>query len=286
MRKFLALFSFFTLALSFSATSVLAIPNFSNANLISEGTEKTLVLPPAADNSPVISLGTALDPQSNKAVEGYAFIHYKKGFDHKSNHNAPAKNTPGSCYTYLSNSTKWKGVEPWVVNTQNARGLASDFIFNNITSDIAKWEDATDGNTTNATGVDVLGPGATTSAVLVADTSTPDGQNEIYFADVSSSGAIAVTIVWGIFSGPPFARELVEWDQIYDDIDFDWSSTGEPGKMDFENIATHELGHSVGLGDLYETVCSEETMFGYSTNGETKKRNLNSGDITGANKLY
>ena len=55
--------------------------------------------------------------------------------------------------------------------------------------------------------------------------------------------------------------------------------------MDFENIATHELGHAVGLGDLYND-CTEETMYGYASYGETKKRTLEAGDITGIKKLY
>ena len=73
---------------------------------------------------------------------------------------------------------------------------------------------------------------------------------------------------------------------IIDQTDFDWSASGEAGKMDFENIVTHELGHAVGLADLYTTSCSEQTMYGYAANGETKKRTLESGDITGVKQLY
>ena len=58
----------------------------------------------------------------------------------------------------------------------------------------------------------------------------------------------------------------MEWDQVYDQKDFDWSLDGEPGKMDFENIVTHELGHAFGLDDLY-TECTEETMYGYASEG-------------------
>ncbi|MDX1607881.1 MAG: matrixin family metalloprotease, partial [Candidatus Spechtbacterales bacterium] len=83
-----------------------------------------------------------------------------------------------------------------------------------------------------------------------------------------------------------FNRELVEWDMVFDDVDFNWSTTGDVNAMDFESISTHELGHAVGLADLYTSDCSEETMYGYATEGETKKRDLNSGDITGMSKLY
>lgn len=56
--------------------------------------------------------------------------------------------------------------------------------------------------------------------------------------------------------------------------------------MDLQNIATHELGHGFGLADLYESNASEETMYGYSTEGEIKKRSLYSGDIAGIHDLY
>ena len=108
----------------------------------------------------------------------------------------------------------------------------------------------------------------------------------MYFANITDRDAIAVTIVWGIFNGPPSSRLLVAWDQIYDDVDFDWSAAGEAGMMDFENIATHELGHSVGLGDLYTSKCSDETMYGYASEGETNKRTLEAGDIAGVKELY
>lgn len=262
---------------------VLAQPPLQTATLSTPGTTRTLALPSAADNSSVISLGTAIDPGTGKQVEGIAIIHRP----------SPAKPTgkkPGgstTCYTYLARGAKWKTVESWIVNPSNIRGLDGLNVFNLLSGGVTKWEDATDGTVGNAVGVDVLGPGSITSAALVADTSSPDNQNEVYFADISEPNVIAVTIIWGIFSGPPSARELVEWDQVYDDVSYDWSaeSVGVSGKMDFDNIATHELGHSVGMGDLYNS-CVEETMYGYSATGETKKRDLNIGDIQGINVLY
>ena len=278
-------FTALTLAISVLTITPLGVfaVDRSNATLSTSGTERTLVLPASADQAPVIALGSEPDPEPGAVVEGYAIIHYKKPNSHKPQHSGGGGTT---CYGYFASGAKWKTVEPWVVNPVNNGGLAGDFVSANLGADIAKWEDATDGTIGNAAGVDVLGEGSSTVDTLVADQSSPDGVNEVYFADVSSPGAIAVTIVWGVFSGPPFGRYLVEWDQIYDDVDYDWSSAGEAGKMDFENIATHELGHSVGMSDLYTTSCSEETMYGYGANGEIKKRDLNAGDIAGVNKLY
>lgn len=285
MGKKIAAILAFVAFLTFLVSPVLAQPPFQSATLTTPGTQRTLTLPPAADNSNVISLGTALDPGTGQLVEGYAIVHYKPNPSHKQNHGSG--DTTTTCYTYLSSGAKWKTVEPWLVNPANLDALDQTVVFNLLVNGVAKWEDATDGNVTNGSGVNVLGSGSTTAATLAADTASPDNQNEVYFADVSTSGAIAVTIVWGIFGGPPFQRQLVEWDQVYDDVDFDWSTqaTGVAGKMDFDNIATHELGHSVGMGDLYNS-CAEETMYGYANFAETKKRDLNSGDITGIDKLY
>lgn len=228
----------------------------------------------------VFNLGTV--QYNGKEVQGYAFVHYKDGFAKPNNPGHGNGNgggsTTSSCYGYLANGAKWKANENWVVNPANTQGLSSSFVLDNITSNIQKWEDAANYN--------ILGNGSTTSATLVADTSSPDGVNEVYFGDIADPNAIGVTIVWGVFNGPPFARELVEWDQVYDDVDYSWSNTEDPTKMDFENISTHELGHAVGLADLYTTDCSQETMYGYAGNGETNKRTLEAGDIAGVSGLY
>ena len=260
------------------ADGILKVPSELNT----PGTSKTLNLPPAANNSPVIYLGNAVDPQSGELVEGYAII---RRHEAEARSNGSKKPTI-ACYGYIASNAKWKNVEQWAMNGSNTRGLLPEFIFSNFSSDVVKWEDATDGIVGNAVGVNVLGDGALTMDTLVADTVTPDGANEIYFADIADANSIAVTIVWGVFGGSPSSRKIVEWDQVYDDVSFDWSVAQESNKMDFENIATHELGHSIGLADMYDTTCAQVTMYGYATEGEILKRDLASADVTGADKLY
>lgn len=272
-----------SLLLFFSVSPAFALADFSSATVSTSATTKTLNLPPNADHSPVIFLGSAVDPQTGETVQGYAIIHYKNK-NARSSSSAQAGST--ACYGYLAKGAKWKTAEPFLMNPANTRSLDENTLYNIENAGISKWEDATDGNIVNGSGVDVIGAGTQTSATLLADTSAPDGQNEVYFAPIADSSTIAVTIVWGIFGGPTFQRRLVEWDQVFDDSKFDWSTTGAAGKMDFESLATHELGHTFGMDDLYTASCSEETMFGYATEGETKKRTLNSGDIQGINNLY
>ena len=223
----------------------------------------------------VFSLGTARDVDGS-VVEGMMFIDYKKG-NAKPPWAGGGGGTTTTCFAVLAKGAKWKTLEPWIVNPNNTESLSDSFVLNDLTADIQKWEDASS--------INILGNGSINTSVLVADELSPDGVNEVYFGDVDSSGAIAVTIVWGIFSGPPSQRKLVEWDQVYDQADFNWSSSGEANKMDFENIATHEIGHSVGMGHPPDG-CVNETMYRFATEGETVKRDLNSGDISGINDLY
>lgn len=242
----------------------------------------------------VFSLGTAV--HEGKVVEGYAIVRYKdaKGKPSGCNNDgvcqgwesAPCGDCPGgdpgddtsSCYAFLAKGAKWKAVEPYVINPMNSEGLNETELVDNFALDASKWDDAALS--------DILGEGVVTAGPLVADTTSPDSVNEVYFGSIADEGAIAITIVWGIFGGAPKNRELVEWDMVFDQTDFDWSMSGDPGRMDFENIATHELGHSAGMADLYTLECSEETMYGYASNGETKKSDLNAGDITGIRALY
>lgn len=258
----------------------------------SEGRATVAIPAHAMEVAPgVFSLGAAID--NGRVVEGYAVITYKEGFEKPPGTpgNGPPDKPNGEddtsdCYAFLAKGAKWKTVEPWVVNTANDEGLSSDFVFNNLVKDISKWEDAANGVVDDGISKDILGEGSTTTEMLVADMDSPDNKNEVYFADVDYENAIAIAIIWGIFGGPPGRRELVEWDMIFDDVDFDWSTTGESGKMDFENIATHEIGHAVGLADLYKDSCSEQTMYGYAEYGETKKSTLDDGDTNGVYQLY
>ncbi len=294
------LISVFICIVVISVFVLAAKPDFLAGEIINPVTgesKNTVTIPAkAVEVAPnIFYLGTAID--KGRIVEGYAIIDYKEDFakptgcnndgkcqgwedsscaDCQGGGNGEEPDT-SSCYGFLAKGAKWKNIEPYIVAPSNISGLGEAFIRNNIALDIGKWE--------TAAGVDILGA-EIAGIVDGADTVSPDNKNEVYFANIAEPGAIGITIVWGIYGGPPWARELVEWDQVYDGVDFGWSSSGEAGKMDFENIATHELGHSVGLDDLYEDRCSEMTMYGYADFGETKKRSLEDGDKRGIQELY
>lgn len=200
------------------------------------------------------------------------FIHYKKGAAKPS---GVGKSKGEACYTFLSKGAKWKDDENFEINPTNS-SLNDGFVKEAMDSGVAEWE--------KYGGTAIFGNSSINTSAIYND-SIYDGRNVAAFGDYSP-GVIAVTTVWGYFYGPPQTRELIEWDMLFNTY-YQWGdATVDHSLMDLQNIATHELGHSAGLGDLYNTSCGEETMYGYSTWGETEKRDLNAGDIAGIKKLY
>ncbi|MFH1056307.1 MAG: matrixin family metalloprotease [Candidatus Micrarchaeota archaeon] len=202
------------------------------------------------------------------------FVHYKKSF-------AKPPGTPGggkggsACYGFLANGAKWKHPENYLVNPSYSN-LSDAFVLNSMVSGASEWE---------SQGANIFESGSIDYSAYY-DESSMDNNNTASFGYYSQPGVIAVTNVWGYFYGAPKTREIVEWDMLFN-IQYSWGNASENQLlMDLQNIATHELGHSAGMGDLYEVSCQEETMYGYSQEGETKKRDLNAGDITGIKKLY
>ncbi|MBC7236602.1 MAG: matrixin family metalloprotease [Chloroflexi bacterium] len=270
------------------------------------GRRPPLILPEQAQVAPGVYYLGAVEHEG-RIVEGYALVRYQGGAAKPGTQCGNGVCEPGenankcpqdcggtkpddsSCYAFLARGAKWKTAEPYIVDPTNERDLSEAAVRGAIATSIAKWEDAADGAMGNGNSLNILGD-ESTGTVDGADTVSPDNKNEVLFGDIQDSGAIAVTIVWGVFGGLPFARELVEWDQVYDDVDYDWSENCESddctAKMDLENIVIHELGHSVGLADLYTAECAEQTMYGYADYGETKKRTLEAGDIAGVSTLY
>ncbi|MEM4625407.1 MAG: matrixin family metalloprotease [Candidatus Pacearchaeota archaeon] len=119
------------------------------------------------------------------------------------------------------------------------------------------------------------------------DSEAPDGRNELSLGNYPQENVIAVTVIW---TGIPIGskkRQIIEFDILFD-TDFRWGDAEIDGSsvMDLQNIATHELGHGLGLADVYTSSCSEVTMYGYSSYGEIKKRTLEKPDITGLQRLY
>ena len=119
-----------------------------------------------------------------------------------------------------------------------------------------------------------------TSKASGASTVTLNGENSIFFADLDT-GIIAMASYWYNRA----TKEIVECD-IQFNTDFIWGTSGATSDMDLQNIATHELGHFFNLADIYDSSKDTLTMYGYSWEGDTGKRTLDTGDILGIQAVF
>lgn len=224
----------------------------------------------------VFYLGSAVD--NGRVVEGYLFLHPRTVAARPPGAgNGGGGGTTSTCYAFLASGARWKTAENYILDSTNANGMGDEFVATAMQNAAQAWD--------NQTGRSIFGARATGS-IDGADTSAPDGKNEIYFAYINDAGTIAATTVWGRFSGPAALREIVEWDQVYDDVKFAFGdATVNSGVMDMLNIAAHEVGHAAGMNHPSDS-CAEETMYRFAAAGETKKRDLNAGDIAGIKSLY
>ena len=217
-----------------------------------------------------------------RKLEKKVIIHYRKGYGKPPGTpgvgpDKPSDDDEGS-YELLGKGVMWKTTEDLIIDTSNMEGLSQDFVVTTITASLVSWDSITFHDLYGIVNVGLCdGP----------DEASPDEKNEIMFGDLDEPGVIAVCIVWGYFGGPPKQREIIEYDIVFDQNDFDWGdATMDQSLMDLQNIATHELGHAFGLADLYDSNAYEETMYGYSSEGDTEKRTLYLGDIAGIQNLY
>lgn len=182
----------------------------------------------------------------------------------------PSKSEAGErCFRLLG--YRWTYPIVFTVNTTNDVGLAKKFVVDSIENAAAAW----DGNTSA-----MLFKRPVEGECLLREGA--DGTNCTSFGDYTQSNVIAVTYTW--YSR--LTKTAMESDILFD-TDFAWDdATRDPESMDLQNIATHEIGQTLGLGDLYTKTCNDVTMYGYSTVGETKKRTLERGDILGLQRIY
>ena len=273
------------------AVTVLALSGVATAALMIPAAEKAKEKAEAVEQSPVISGDWAL---STPGLEKIEFIHWKKGFakppcdtdgscepelgenpscaDCKNGEEDP---TPtATCYAFMGQYGKrlLKWGELSVNYVINPDGLSQTFVTGAISAGAEEW----DANT----GADLFG------SYSIDETATYRVQNYVnaisfddYYSDPDIIGAATV---WY----NPATKEIVEFDIVFE-TDYTWGdATVNPSVMDLQSIATHELGHGVGLADVYEIDCSEVTMYGYSGYGETQKRTLETPDVTGIQALY
>lgn len=227
--------------------------------------------------------------QDGVVLEGYAYARYAEPAEVGRRGNAKPpwaggkgggggdeETDPATCYSYIANGAKWNTVEGYVFDLGNTNiGTVTK---SGIDGAFGAWE--------AAAGSDIVGLG-TQQSRLVADTSSTDGKNEIYFASISDPGVLGYTIVWSTRSRGRRAGQIVESDMVIDDDNWSWYTGANGEGMDFWGVFTHEAGHWVGMGHTEATdLCTEQTMYPSIGAGDSSKRTLEEGDTSGVSALY
>ena len=193
-------------------------------------------------------------------IQRKLFIHYGK----------PAKggvpgpptdksNGDSGTYKLIRGGIKWpenKMPVPIEVNPANPYGLSEDFIMETILVAAGEWDDGAysqlvDGNWDGVTPnlfADTIEFTTKDYDDLAWSSDKLDGANTIVWGDYPEDGVIAVTILWYNVK----TKEIIEFDIVLD-TDYIWGDAAQtPDVMDLQNIATHELGHGIGLDDVYQ----------------------------------
>ena len=174
----------------------------------------------------------------------------------------PTKTKGPACYKLMGVS--WANTPNYVAQDKGLLSIAK--------ISIGTWD--------ASTGFNLLGGGSVDESAGFE--AVMDGKNSYSKGDYPSTGVIAVCRTWHNI----YTNEIVEYDIMFD-TDFTWGdATITPNVMDYQNIATHEIGHVFGLLDLYKRPCAKQTMYGYSSYGDISKRDLNTGDIAGIQTIY
>ena len=216
----------------------------------------------------VLSLATMLPLSVSAAESTHLMVIVWYGSGHVALNAIPPADDSMTNPDYKLLRFHWYTTAGYWINPTNTYGISESEVVNAIQISANTWDVETSyqvfsykGTTTNLAG-------------------KYDGYNVVSWGTYSQANVIAVTFIW-------YTRgtRILETDTLMN-VHFTWSLSGETGKMDVQNIMTHEFGHWCGLNDLYSDKDYWLTMYGYANYGETYKQTLGLGDILGLQKVY
>jgi Matrixin len=106
-----------------------------------------------------------------------------------------------------------------------------------------------------------------------------DGHNDVFWTPSLPGGVPAQTRLY--YNDDQ--TQIVEWDMALNDA-YDWGD-GSGGTYDVRSTVLHELGHALGLADLYGSD-QAKVMFGVPLAAGSVKRSLSADDVAGAQWIY
>jgi hypothetical protein len=207
----------------------------------------------------------------------------KVGSDTSALLTGPATTATGgrsSAYTLLG--YRWNTKDPqlkWALKDDayiTGEGLSASNVKRAIEAASNTWDAGTNQNLFADTNL------VTPSSTVKVD--TYDGKNTVAWKPFGA-GALAYARTWYRGTKVDGYYSALESD-INMNTAYSWSTTGSGSKIDVQSVVLHEMGHSIGLGDLYgkaQFANDKRQVMHYYTG---VKRTLGNGDATGVWTLY
>lgn len=190
--------------------------------------------------------------------------------------------TGGRSTAYCLLGYRWNTKDPqlkWVLKNDaymTGEGLSASNVKSAIEAASNTWDAGTNQNLFADTNLVTLSP--------TVNADTYDGKNTVAW-NPFGAGALAYARTWyrGTKVGGYYSALESE---INMNTAYSWSTTGSGSKIDVQSVILHEMGHSIGLGDLYgkaQFASDKRQVMHYYTG---VKRTLGNGDATGVWTLY
>jgi hypothetical protein len=216
------------------------------------------------------------------------------GVDYASQNAAATATSGGSYSSYALTGYRWNKKDPQVqlyLNpTGTPAGLTAESSQDAISAAANTWDDAVaqnifaDGTTVKIDSSKQVGNPFSSS--MQSDALSVNGWKNF------GNSYLGVTCYWTNGQKVDGYYSLIEADTIYN-LDYKWTTdlatARSTGKMDLQSVAVHELGHSVGMGDLYTLPASDSRTQDYAqvmNCYDGPQRTLGNGDKTGVQTLY
>lgn len=227
---------------------------------------------------PVLITG-AEPPILAKKYERIVFVHYTKPSDPGKPQRPPVDNT-----AYKLIGPKWSALAiSYVIDPDGAPNGAVD----EIKLAFETWD--------KVTTAELFNDEVTVDPTAKPSLDAPDFRNVVCWRGIAPTSNVAMTVLWyedkDGSGSPTVGDETIDTDIIFNallkwGIDPDDEGPIKIKAYDVQNVATHEAGHVIGLGDLAGDIHRELTMYAYTAKGETIKISLQTGDVTGCQVLY